>query len=88
MASCYNSPRTVARVDGEAEALEFNVKDDARIVNIPLKALKLRPNVLIAGIIHDRKTIIPGGDDIIQPGDRVVVIAADHRFSDLADILR
>ncbi len=75
-------------MDGEAEALEFNVKDDARIVNIPLKALKLRPNVLIAGIIRDRKTIIPGVDDIIQPGDRVVVIAADHRFSDLADILR
>ena len=36
----------------------------------------------------DRRTIIPAGDDVILPGDRVVVIAADHRLSDLSDALR
>jgi len=75
-------------MDGKAEVLEFNVRDDARLVDIPLKVLSLKPHILVAGIIRDRKTIIPGGDDVIRSGDRVVVIAAGQRLQDLADILK
>lgn len=75
-------------MDGDAEALEFNVIADERITDVPLKDLTLKNNVLIAGIIRDRKTIIPGGNDVIKSGDKVVVIAAGHKMSDLSDILR
>ena len=76
-------------VDGKAEALEFNARDDARLVNIPLKDLRLKPNILIGGIIRGRReTIIPGGFDVIMPGDKVVVLATDQRLHDLADILK
>lgn len=74
-------------MDDKAEALEFNVSDDSKAIGIPLKELKLKKNILIGGIIRDRKTIIPGGDDYISRGDKVVVIAADHRLQDLDDIL-
>lgn len=74
-------------MDERAEALEFAVKEDARLVRIPLKDLRLRRNILIAGIIRDRTPIIPAGDDVILPGDRVVVLAADQRLQDLSDIL-
>lgn len=74
-------------MDDKAEALEFNVRSDSKLLHIPLKELTFKPNTLIAGIIRDRKTIIPGGDDIIQPGDKVIVLAADHRLKDLSDIL-
>ena len=75
-------------MDGDAEALEFIVKNDSPLVNIPLKDLSLKPGTLIAGIIRDRKTIIPGGLDMIQSGDHVVIVAAGQCFSDLSDILR
>lgn len=75
-------------MDGEVEALEFNVVDDARLTNIPLKDLSLRKNVLIAGIVRDRRTIVPTGDAVIKAGDRVVVIASGERLSDLSDILK
>lgn len=75
-------------MDGDVEALEFNVREDPRLTGIPLKNLKLRDHILIAGIIRDRKTVIPGGNDTILSGDRVVVIAAGQRLSDLSDILR
>ncbi len=74
-------------VGGKAEALEFNVSPDFARLNVPLKELKLLPNLLIAGIIRDRKTIIPSGDDVIQAGDRVIVLAANHHLQDLSDIL-
>ena len=74
-------------MDDKAEALEFNVIENPELVNIPLKDLKLKANILIGGIIRNRKTIIPGGNDIISAGDKVVVIAANHKLQDLSDIL-
>ncbi|MBR5524809.1 MAG: Trk system potassium transporter TrkA [Clostridia bacterium] len=75
-------------MDGGAEALEFNAKDDPRLVRIPFKTLQLKPQVLVAGIMRGRDTIIPSGDDVILPGDKVVVITATHRLQDLADIIK
>ncbi len=86
--SMGSSVETLYKImDDKAEALEFNVKEDSNIIGIPLKELKIKKSILIGGIIRDRKTIIPGGDDIIKNGDKVVVIAANHRLQDLSDIL-
>ncbi|MEE1280140.1 MAG: Trk system potassium transporter TrkA [Oscillospiraceae bacterium] len=74
-------------MDGKAEALEFIVKEDFMHQNIPLHALKLKKNILIAGIIRNRKAIIPGGNDVILAGDHIVVLAAGHYLNDLSDIL-
>ena len=75
-------------MDDGAEALEFNVKDDPRLVNIPLKTLQLKRQVLVAGIIRGREALIPTGDAVILPGDRVVVITAAGKLNDLSDILK
>ena len=74
-------------MDGNAEAVEFNVQGDFRCLDIPLKDMQLKPNILIAGIIRGRKTIIPAGDDVIRTGDRVIVISTEHRLQDLSDII-
>lgn len=77
--------------DGRAEALEFFVKDPIEgVTEVPIIVLgkMLKPNILIAGIIRSRKTIVPGPTDMIHPGDRVIVLAGGgHRLSDLGDIL-
>ncbi len=74
-------------MDEQAEVLEFNVRADFKPVNIPLKELKLKDNILLGGIIRNRKSILPTGDDVIMTGDRVIVITADRRLNDLSDIL-
>ena len=74
-------------MDGQAEALEFIVQSEASYTDIPLKNLRLKKNILIGGILRDRKAIIPAGDDVILPGDRVVVIASHQRLNALADVL-
>lgn len=75
-------------MDGSVEALEFNVSPDFKGMEIPFRELSLKPNILIAGIIRARKAIIPTGNDMILPGDRVVVIASGQQMLDLADILK
>ena len=77
-------------MDGRAEALEFRVKEPVEgVTDIPISVLgkTLKENILIAGIIRNRKTIVPGPADSILPGDRVIVLAGGHRLSDLGDIL-
>jgi len=75
-------------MDDMVEALEFNVKAGLDFLNCPFKELNLKPNVLIAGIIRDRKIIIPSGDDAIMANDKVIVLAANQRLNDLSDILK
>lgn len=75
-------------MDGRAEALEFTVGSDSPIKEIPLRELSFKPNVLIAGIVRDRKTIIPSGSDMLMAGDRVIVIAANQRLNDLSEIVK
>ena len=75
-------------MDGKAEVLEFKVGSDARLTDIPLKNLKIKPGILIVGIIRAGKVvIIPTGDDVIKNGDKVIVLAADHRLDDLSHIV-
>ena len=75
-------------MDGRAEALEFIAQSDFKYLHVPLKDIMLRPNMLIAGIIRGRKSIIPTGEDVITAGDRVVVLTARSRMSDLSDMVR
>ena len=75
-------------MDNMVEVLEFKVKSDFPELNIPFKDLKTKQNILIAGIVRDRKTIIPTGEDFLRAGDKVVVIAAKQRINSLLDILK
>ena len=75
-------------LDDKVEVLEFSVKPDFLKLGISFKDLKTKSNTLIAGIMRDRKTIIPTGDDMLLAGDKVVVIAANQRINTLSDILK
>ena len=75
-------------MDGKAEAVEFIVNEPSVVTDTPLNDLPIRKNTLIAGIVRDRNPMIPGGNDVILPGDRVVVISSEHRLNELTDILR
>jgi trk system potassium uptake protein TrkA len=74
-------------MDDKVEALEFIVKDTFKMCNIPFRELTLKPNTLVAAIIRNRKTIIPAGDDVFKPNDRVIIVAANQRINKLSEIL-
>ena len=65
-----------AIADGQAEAVEFAVDQNTKNCGIPLKQMKLRPNVLVASITHGTKTQIPNGDSVFTEGDTVVVVTS------------
>ena len=74
-------------VNNKVEALEFIAKENKKIVNICLKDLKLKDNILIAGIIRDGKAIIPNGNDMILENDNVIIVTTNQFLDDLNEIL-
>ncbi len=75
-------------MDGGVEAMEFEVLQDCSLIGTPLKDLELKENMLIAGIIRGKESIIPSGEDTIMEGDRVIIVSTETHIYDLSDILR
>ncbi|MCR5310252.1 MAG: Trk system potassium transporter TrkA [Lachnospiraceae bacterium] len=73
---------------GKAEAMEFTVKSASGLVDVPLMNVKLKPNVLVACIIHHGQIETPKGSSVIRMGDRVIVVTTETGFEDISDILR
>lgn len=65
--------------DGQVEAAEFVVDDTTRQIGVPLRELKLRRGVLVAGISHGINTEIPDGNTALQKGDIVVIVSEEDR---------
>ena len=64
---------------GRVEMVDFRAAEGDMVVGIPLKEMykKLRhlPQVLFCAVERDNKIIIPKGDFVIKPGDRVHVVS-------------
>ncbi len=64
---------------GRVELAEFLAREDDGIVGKPMKELTARhsdlPKVLYCAVEREGEVVIPGGDFIIEPGDRVHVAA-------------
>ena len=74
-------------MDGRVEALEFLVHKNSDLAGIRLRDMRLKRNLLIAGIGRKGRLIIPGGQDEFLPGDSVIVVTTDSGFQDIHDIL-
>lgn len=73
--------------DDRVEALGFIIKKNSSIVHIPLKDMKIKKNIIIAGIYRPGRVIIPNGMSTIEVGDRVIIISKDHILNEITDIL-
>ncbi len=60
--------------DGQAEVVELTASPRCRAVNKPLHRMNLPRGSLLAAIIHGEDVIIPRGKDVVQPGDRVILM--------------
>ena len=84
-----NNVETMYKVNNDrAEALEFIVRDKSAVTSVPLAQLNLKNDLQIVCISRGGKLIMPGGNDTIELGDRVIVITKHKGLADLKDILR
>ena len=76
-------------VNGNAEALEFIIREKGAVTDVPLVNLDLKSNILVCAIYRQGKIIIPKGQDCLKVGDSVVIITTNcGELQDIRDILR
>ena len=87
--SGYASADYVHRfVDNKVEALEFQVPDNFKYIDIPLKDLTLERDILVAGVVRKGEFIVADGNLEIKEKDRIMIISFKKKIKDLSDIIR
>ena len=71
----------------QAEALEVVALETSDIVAKPLKRVAFPKGAIVAGIIRKDQIIIPTGESIIEPGDRVIIFAQRRAVDGIEKIL-
>jgi trk system potassium uptake protein TrkA len=64
--------------DGQVQLVEFDIDAGANpaLLGVPLRNAQLPHDSKVASILREDQTILPGGDDEIRPGDRIVIIGS------------
>lgn len=75
-------------LDGKAEALEFVIREESEVTDVPLQELQLRDDLIVACIRRRNNIMYPRGGNKITVGDRVVIVTTHHGLDDITDILR
>ncbi|MCK9522646.1 MAG: Trk system potassium transporter TrkA [Proteobacteria bacterium] len=60
---------------GDMLIIEFEAVPTSEVVGHPLHTLRFPDGALVGAIIRDNRPIIPDGNEVLQPGDRVFIFA-------------
>jgi trk system potassium uptake protein TrkA len=78
-------PRTqqVVMLEGDRyEILDIRVRPDSELVRKPFRELPMTGS-LIGAIVRDGQAIFPHGDDMLEPGDRVIIFTEASRVHEV-----
>ena len=76
-----------AKGHGVPEVMEAVALETSYIVSKPLKKLKFPKGALLAGIMREDQIIIPTGETVIVPDDRIIIVARREAIPKIEKIL-
>lgn len=74
---------------GQAEAIRFEALETSAAVGKPLKDVHFPPGSIVGAIIRGEIALIPGGNDVLNAGDQVLIFAmksAIHKLEKLMTV--
>ncbi len=71
----------------DAEALEIVAKKDSFLVDTPLKKLNLPKQTIILCMVRNDEVIIPTGEDVIRPNDKVIILSKTSQIEKIEKII-
>jgi trk system potassium uptake protein TrkA len=79
---------SVAPLKGEhAEAIEAEALESSDLVNLPLSKVKFPKGSLVGAIVRNDEIIIPLGDSVIRPKDRLIIFTLHKEVPKLEKLL-
>ncbi len=75
-------------IQGQAEIMEIVASGHMKLINKPLRELDLPDSLLISAIHRGNTAIIPNGDTVILPDDRVIIICLLSEIKELEALIK
>lgn len=73
---------------GKVMMLGVVVGSEAEITGVPLYKLPINPDAIIVGISDaEGNFIVPGGQDVVQPGNKVYLLGKSRTLKDISSLL-
>lgn len=73
---------------GKVMMLGVVVGSEAGITGVPLRSLPLHEDAIIVGISDPKgKFIVPGGDDVVNPGNKIYLLGNSRTLKDVSSLL-
>ncbi|MEO0322608.1 MAG: Trk system potassium transporter TrkA [Myxococcota bacterium] len=74
--------------EGAAEVVELTALASCAATSKPLRRLQLPTGSLIAALVRGDTILVPGGDDVIEPGDRVILMTTRESRASIERLFR
>ncbi len=73
-------------VDGEI--IEFELHKDNRLLNKPIRQLRLPPQSIIAGVVRGNESYIPDEEFTLEKNDKIVILALPEAIKTVEEIFK
>jgi len=74
--------------DGQVQIVEFDVESGASdLLGRPLREARLPPDSKVASIVRAGQLIVPGGDQSIEAGDRIIIIGSPEAAREWSSLM-
>jgi len=75
-------------IEGDRAAVrEITVSEESPLIGVPLSKSCMPEGSIIGGIVRDHRVIIPGGDDVVQAGDWLIVLSDKESGAEVERLL-
>ena len=74
-------------MDEQAEVMEAVALETSDIVGKPIREISIPKGALVTGIMRKNTVIIPTGESVIEPNDRIIIFAEKQAIPEIEKIL-
>ena len=72
--------------DSDAEAIELGVGPESPVAGLRMMDIDLPKGSLVGGIVRNRSPILPRGETMIKPGDRIIVFSLPEHITTVENL--
>lgn len=77
---------SMVNIEDKGKIIELIAKKGSKIINKKLKDVKFPRGAIISVIVRDKEVIVPGGNHVILPDDRVVIFSLPSELPEVEEL--
>jgi trk system potassium uptake protein TrkA len=74
--------------EGQGEVVEAEALQTSPLVGRPIRECRIPDGIMFGAIVRDNKVVRPGGDTVIEVGDRVILFARADMVKKVEQLFR